>query len=87
MGFQRNTTIIAIVVLFTAAMLLTMETVVAYDKSGYDSSYGWSGEYAKVWTGGETPDKKYYSSCWISFETRGNNIHIGGKVRSLALWI
>jgi len=52
-------------------MLLTMETVVAYDKGGYSSSYGWSGEYAKVWTGGETPDKKYYSSCWISFETRG----------------
>jgi len=53
-------------------MLLTLDIAVAADKeSMWDVDRGFWGEYAKVRVGGETPDKKYYRSCWISFETRG----------------
>ncbi|MHA1722525.1 MAG: hypothetical protein ACTSXW_05545 [Candidatus Baldrarchaeia archaeon] len=69
----RGASLIKIILAVSVIMiLLTLNTVAAYDKeTDFDKDSGWSGEYAKVRVGGTTVDKKYYSDCWIHFVTKG----------------
>lgn len=57
----------------TIIMLLASNVIMAYDKeSTWDYDYGQMGGYSAVRVGGETPDKKYFSSCWIHYKSSGN---------------